>query len=42
MMEAGKTDCDIGVEFTDLTDTDRTLLKTFIDYLALMEIKQKG
>ena len=29
-----KTHYDIGVEFKDLTDKDRTLLKTFIDYLA--------
>ena len=30
----GQTNCDIGVEFTDLTDKDKMLLKTFIDYLA--------
>ncbi len=26
---------EIGVEFSDLTDKDKTLIKTFIDYLAL-------
>ena len=30
----GKAHYEIGVEFKDLTDKDRTLLKTFIDYLA--------
>jgi hypothetical protein len=29
---------EIGVEFKDLTDADRTSLKTFIDYLAEMEV----
>jgi Tfp pilus assembly protein PilZ len=33
----GQTHYEIGVEFTDLTDRDKTLLKTFIDYLAAME-----
>ncbi len=28
-----------GVEFTDLTDEGKTLLKAFVDYLAEMEIK---
>lgn len=37
---AGQTSCDIGVEFTDLTDKHKTLLKTFIDYLAEHEAKQ--
>jgi len=37
----GQTDYNIGVEFTDLTDKDKTLLKTFIDYLALMVLEQK-
>jgi c-di-GMP-binding flagellar brake protein YcgR len=39
---AGQTDYDIGTEFIDLTDKDKTLLKTFIDYLASMEGGQKG
>jgi PilZ domain len=39
--KADQTDYEIGVEFTDLTDKDKTLLKTFIDYLALMASKQK-
>ena len=38
----GQTNYDIGVEFTDLTDEDKTLLKTFIDYLAGIEGKDKG
>lgn len=38
----GQTNYDIGVEFTDLTDEDTTLLKTFIDYLAGIEAKDKG
>jgi hypothetical protein len=38
----GQTNYDIGVEFTDLTDKDKTLLKTFIDYLALMESRQQA
>ncbi|HXY53635.1 MAG TPA: PilZ domain-containing protein [Nitrospirota bacterium] len=29
---------EIGVEFTDLTDEGRTLLKQFIDYMALLDI----
>ena len=29
---------EIGVEFTDLTDEDRTLIKVFIDYLGEMEV----
>jgi Tfp pilus assembly protein PilZ len=43
MMEyTGQTNFDIGVEFTDLTDEDTTLLKTFIDYLAGIEEKGNG
>jgi len=38
----GQTNYDIGVEFTDLTDEDTTSLKTFIDYLAGSEGKDKG
>ncbi len=38
----GQTNYDIGVEFTDLTDKDKTLLKTFVDYLAEMEGKDNG
>lgn len=33
---------DIGVEFTNLTDSDKTLLKTFIDYLAKTDTKKSG
>ena len=32
--DTGKSHYEIGVEFKDLTDRDRTLLNTFIDYLA--------
>ncbi len=32
-----QTHYEIGVEFSDLTDRDRALLKTFIDYLTAME-----
>jgi len=32
----GASAYEIGVEFTDLKDEDRTLLKVFIDYLAEM------
>ncbi len=35
--EKGQEQFEIGVEFSDLTDKDRTLLKTFIDYLASMD-----
>lgn len=38
----GQTNYDIGVEFTDLADKDKTLLKTFVDYLAGMEGKDNG
>ena len=33
--DTGQAQYEIGVEFKDLTDTDRTSLKTFIDYLAM-------
>jgi len=36
---AGQTYYDIRVAFADLTDKDKTLLKTFIDYLAEQEAK---
>jgi c-di-GMP-binding flagellar brake protein YcgR len=36
---AGQINYDIGVEFTNLTDKDIALLKTFIDYLAEAEAK---
>lgn len=36
---AGQASYDIRVEFTDLMDKDKTLLKTFIDYLAEREAK---
>jgi hypothetical protein len=39
---AEQTFYDIGVEFKDLTDKDKTLLKTFIDFLAENEAKKKG
>jgi Tfp pilus assembly protein PilZ len=32
----------IGVQFTDLTDKDKALIKTFIDYLAELEAKDAG
>jgi len=39
MTEAeGQAHYEIGVEFKDLTDTDRASLKTFIDYLAATEV----
>jgi hypothetical protein len=39
MTEAtGQAHYEIGVEFKDLTDKDRTSLKTFIDYLAVTEV----
>ena len=39
MTEAtGQAHYEIGVEFKDLTDMDRTSLKTFIDYLAVTEV----
>jgi len=34
MEHLGQTNYDIGVEFTDLEDKGKTLLKTFVDYLA--------
>jgi c-di-GMP-binding flagellar brake protein YcgR len=36
--DKGQAHYEIGVEFKDLTDTDRTSLKTFIDYLALTDV----
>ena len=36
--DKGQAYYEIGVEFTDLTDKDRKLLQTFIDYLAVMEV----
>jgi c-di-GMP-binding flagellar brake protein YcgR len=38
----GQAYYDIRAEFIDLTDKDKMLLKTFIDYLAPMEGGQKG
>jgi hypothetical protein len=38
----GQSPYEIGVEFTDLTDEGRTLLKAFIDYLAVMEVHAEG
>jgi Tfp pilus assembly protein PilZ len=38
----GQINYDIGVEFTDLTDEDKTLLNIFIDYLTGIEVKNKG
>jgi len=35
---AGQAHYEIGVEFKDLTDKDRTSLKTFMDYLAVTEV----
>jgi hypothetical protein len=35
--DKGQTHYDIGSEFTDLTDKDKTLLQKFIDQLATME-----
>jgi c-di-GMP-binding flagellar brake protein YcgR len=40
--DQGQAHYEIGVEFTDLTDEDRTLLKAFIDYLAVMEVNAEG
>jgi hypothetical protein len=39
--ETGQALYEIGVEFLDLTDKDRTLLKTFIDYLVMREVNAK-
>lgn len=36
--DKGEAHYEIGVEFKDLTDTDRTSLKTFIDYLAVTDV----
>lgn len=40
--DMGQAHHEIGVEFKDLTDKDRTLLKTFMDYLAAIEMKTDG
>jgi Tfp pilus assembly protein PilZ len=42
MEYTGQAYYDIGVEFTDLADKDTKFLKTFIDYLAGIEAKDKG
>ncbi len=39
---AGQANYDIRVEFTDLTDKDKTLLQTFIDYLDELEARDAG
>jgi Tfp pilus assembly protein PilZ len=39
MEKADQTHHDIGVEFTNLTDEDKTLIKEFIDYLAEFQAK---
>lgn len=38
----GQAHYEIGVEFLDLTDKERTLLKTFIDYLAVTRVNSEG
>jgi hypothetical protein len=38
----GQAHYEIGVEFLDLTDKDKTLLKTFIDYLAATRVNAEG
>jgi Tfp pilus assembly protein PilZ len=38
----GQPHYEIGVAFSDLTERDRTLLKTFIDYLTAMESNSEG
>jgi Tfp pilus assembly protein PilZ len=38
----GQTHYEIGVEFSDLTEKDRALIKTFIDYLAGMAGNAEG
>lgn len=42
MDEAGRTHYEIGVEFMDVMEKDKMLLKTFIDHLAEMEACEKG
>ncbi len=39
--DEGQAHYEIGVEFSDLTDKDRELLKTFIDYLVTMETQSR-
>ena len=38
----GQVHHEIGVEFSDLTEKDRSLIKTFIDYLTTMEQNAQG
>ena len=38
----GRAHYEIGVEFLDLTDKDRTLLKAFMDYLAVTRVNAEG
>jgi len=38
----GQPHYEIGVAFSDLTERDRALLKTFIDYLTAMESNSEG
>ena len=38
----GQASYEIGVAFLDLTDKDRTLIKTFIDYLAVTRVNAEG
>jgi hypothetical protein len=40
--DQGQAHYEIGVEFTDLTDKGRTLLKTFIDDLAVKKGDPEG
>jgi hypothetical protein len=42
MDEGGRTHYEIGVEFLDVTEKDKILLKTFIDNLAAMEAGVEG
>ncbi len=42
MEDKGHAYNEIGVEFADLTDKDRTLLQTFIDYLAAVDVNAEG
>ncbi len=42
MDKAGRTHYEIGVEFMDVMEKDKMLLKTFIDNLAEMEAGKKG
>lgn len=40
--ETDQTKYEIGVEFKELTDADRVLMKTFIDYLAEVTAESEG